>query len=540
MVFKKVLGYTPYNYGLCRKGETVHAKSLVNLKWPVFATITLMVAGACSEDNIIYQDREAFNPPADSVSGMLGYYDIASGQTTCGNCHAETQAKWSETAHAHAWTSLQSNPGAQEFCEGCHTVSENGNALTAAAGWTATKDSTYLDVQCESCHGPGNAHVGDPATTQPLASLAADSGACGERHSGGHHPFVEQWEESAHGNVHGFAAGRPGCNECHDGMTALEVQFGVSSDYIEKGVESWMNITCAVCHDPHGGPNHAQLRAPIDLGSRNHLCIKCHNRSTVPTATTHGPHAAQGPLVLGENIGWWPDGFEWLDGLSGSHGDSDVNPELCATCHVSMFTVTDQATGDFLFHSVGHSFDAVPCDSAGTGIPFGGPCTTDERIYEACAGCHGTEASSLAIYEAFWDEINVLLDQIWVDTDDNGILDPAPTDAGVLPLILQVTGDAKRIDVSDTLFTAAEGILWNAQLAHTSDREHFADGATIVGTDTVHFSSHPISGNGVHNPPFLEALLKASILHAIDFYGIPAPAPGVELTIRADRSQFRR
>jgi hypothetical protein len=34
-------------------------------------------------------------------------------------------------------------------------------------------------------------------------------------------------------------------------------------------------------------------------------------------------------------------------------------------------------------------------------------------------------------------------------------------------------------------------------------------------------------------------LLKASIQHAIDFYGIPAPA-GVDLTIRADRSQFRR
>ena len=58
--------------------------------------------------------------------------------------------------------------------------------------------------------------------------------------------------------------------------------------------------------------------------------------------------------------------------------------------------------------------------------------------------------------------------------------------------------------------------------------------------DTVSFSGHPASGNGVHNPPLIEALLKASIQHAIDFYGIPAPAPGFDLTIRTDLSQFRR
>ncbi len=526
----------------------MQTKLLVNLKWPVFAVVSLMVAAACSEDTVVYKDGEPFNPPADSVSGFLGYYSIEAQQTTCGNCHATVQAEWIETAHAHAWEGLQSSGGAQEFCEGCHTVSELGNHLTAASGWNAVKDSTYLDVQCESCHGPGNNHVGSPTTTQPLASIAVDTGAtngCGECHEDTHHPFVEQWRMSKHGSGTSFSrGGSSGCDECHSAQGALQQQFNSNTNYVEKDGDP-LPIVCAVCHDPHGGPLDGQLRAPVGEGTSRSLCIMCHNRKTVPAAGTRGPHAAQGPLVLGEQVAWWPDGFEWLDGLTSSHGDTDVNSDLCATCHVVMFAVTDAATGDFVFNSVGHTFEAISCLDA-QGIPTMGPCTDDERDFSACAGCHGTEANSQAIYEGFKDDLNALLDQIWVDTDGNEILDPAPTDAGVLPLILQVTGDDKQIDRSDTLFTAAEGILYNAQVAATHDRELFLHGATIVIDqatmlpDTVSFSAHHTAGNGVHNPPLLEALLKASIQHAIDFYGIPVPAPGFDLTIRADRSQFRR
>lgn len=526
----------------------MQSKKLVILKWPAVAAVAIMGASACSDSNIVYQDREAFNPPADSVSGMLGYYSIADKQTTCGNCHADTQAEWIETAHASAWEDLQASGHASDVCEGCHTVNEYGNLLTAASGWHAVKDSTYLDVQCESCHGPGNAHVGGPASTQPLASIAADTAAtngCGECHNGEHHPFVEQWAMSKHGSGSSFsyAGGRSGCNACHSAQGALVQQFNSNADYLEKDGDP-LPIVCVVCHDPHGGPFEAQLRAPVAEDNPRGLCLVCHNRETVPTAGTRGAHAAQGPLVLGEDVGWWPDGFEWLNGLTGSHGDVEVNEGLCATCHVAMFEVTDEATGAFVFQSVGHTFDAIACLDA-EGIPTTEECTNDERDFSACASCHLSEGAAQVLYENFKDTLNLLLDQIWVDTDGNEILDPAPTDAGVLPLILQVTGNDKEIDRSDTLFTSAEGILYNAQLAATHDRELFLDGSTIVidqGTglpDTVSFSAHFSSGNGVHNPPFLEALLKASIQHAIDFYGLPAP-PGVDLTIRADRSQFKR
>ncbi len=58
--------------------------------------------------------------------------------------------------------------------------------------------------------------------------------------------------------------------------------------------------------------------------------------------------------------------------------------------------------------------------------------------------------------------------------------------------------------------------MWNAQIAHTDGRPYFADAVVYEGlagddNEGIHWSSHKASGNGVHNPDFLEALLEASI-----------------------------
>ncbi len=504
--------------------------------------VMVLVIAGCSND-IVYKERPPFNPPPDSVAGFLGYYDAAESFTTCGNCHADLQASWAQTAHAGAWEVLQGSGGAQSFCEPCHTVSHNGNIAAEPAGYaalTANPDAqpdsaqlaVYHDVQCESCHGPGADHIAAPGAVRPLAGGLVTPDGCGDCHSGAHHPFVEQWSQSKHAIGSGFSRGSsPSCDECHNGKGALVEQFLVTSDYLNKDDGEVMPHTCIVCHDPHSGSVPGQLRAPLSEGTTRNLCIKCHNRRSIPDGGFRGPHAAQGPLVLGENVGWWPPGFEWLDGLTGTHGDVSANPRLCATCHVEMFEVSD-AENNFVFQSVGHLFEAVPCIDA-EGIPVaGGNCAVTERRFTACVDCHGSESSARGWYNLYRTLLNGWLDQIWQDLNGNAIIDAAPTDAGVLAQILQVTGDPKQIDMGDTLFTSAEGILYNAQLAATHDREVFLDGATIVGSDTVGFSGHFTAGNGVHNPPFLESLLKASIQHAVDFYGLPAPQ-GVDLTLPA-------
>jgi predicted CXXCH cytochrome family protein len=503
--------------------------------------VGLLGTAAC-DDDIRFVDREPFNPPPDAVAGLLGYYDAADGFTTCGNCHADEQASWAETAHAGAWETLQASGGAQAFCEGCHAISENGNVLEGSVGYDAltaasVADSAilavYHDVQCESCHGPGNDHALSPSAVMPLASAAVGTGltnGCGECHEGAHHPFVEQWEASAHGTGGSFtyAGGISSCNQCHSAQGALVEQFSEDVEYLEKGGAP-LPITCIVCHDPHSDTYDAQLRAPLSGFLTNNLCIKCHNRRTVPSDGFRGPHAAQGPLVLGQAIGWWPPGFAWLEGLTGSHGDPAVNPRLCGTCHVERFEITDPATGDFVFQSVGHLFEAIPCVDV-DGIPVGGACTNDQRRFDACAACHGTAAASRAIFESFQGELDLLLRQIWVDSDANGILDA--TDTGILAQIVASVG-GKELDRTDTLFTFAEGLLYNAQVAATHTEDQVLDGRVVVAPgDTASFSGHFASGNGVHNPPFLEALLKASIQGAADFYGIVLPAE-LDLTLPA-------
>ncbi len=499
------------------------------------AVVSVFAIGACTEETIV-QERPPFNPAPDSASGFLGYYVVDTTaddqQTTCGNCHASFQTGWVETIHSDAWAGLQSSGFVASYCEGCHAVSESGNAVSVAAGINALDSAdvnraVYYDVQCESCHGPGSDHAAAPSATQPLASLMADTGSCGECHEGTHHPFIEQWKQSAHGNVTGFASGRADCGECHNGRGALELNFLETSAYLEQDDPAGaFDITCSVCHDPHGGPFEHQLRAPLDIvGSRN-LCVKCHDNRSAPAAGTHGPHAAQGPVVFNQNAGWWPDSLEWLDGLNHAHGDPDVNEDLCATCHMAEQTITDAVTGDEI-HSVGHTFDAIPCFD-GSGLLTDPPCSNEQ--FEACAGCHGTAAAAEIVYEDFKDELTDYLLAIWDDVNGDHIIntDVAPADTGLLVRIIAQEGP-KILDVSDTLFTTAEGILWNAQLAWTEDAPWFADGVIVVAADdSVHFSSHPISGNGVHNPALLEELLKASLAIGAAHYGVAPPA-GMDL-----------
>ena len=110
------------------------------------------------DDDIVYRDRPPFNEPADPASGFVGYYAAAEGRTTCGNCHAYFQAGWEETAHAHAWQTLDDRD-APASCYSCHTITERGNVATGVVGHDKVQDETYYDVQCESCHGPGRAHA---------------------------------------------------------------------------------------------------------------------------------------------------------------------------------------------------------------------------------------------------------------------------------------------------------------------------------------------------------------------------------------------
>jgi len=510
--------------------------------------LTAIALGACTTEKISYVTRAPFNPPPDSTTGFLGYYTVSTKQTTCGNCHVGHQTGWITTAHSHAWADLQGSGHATSSCNACHAVSQLGNKLGKPGGYPVVADSAYHDVQCENCHGPGLTHVQNPdvVTNQPLASIHVDTSlanGCGGCHTGVHEPFVDQWVQSAHGSGPGFGpavSSGASCTPCHEGKQALAVTFGVSTNYQEKSDTSHQRIVCSVCHDPHGTSGfEGQLRADITTPTFNNLCIKCHSRTGTPpwpaasgTSASRGPHGAQGFLVLGQNVGWIPPGFNYdTSQIVSSHGTS-ANPRLCATCHVAVTTVTDAATGAFKLQNVGHLFAAVPCLDA-NGLPTTSTsCTTAQRDFSGCvaSGCHTTTASAMSAYTANIAVIDNLLDQIWVDSNGNGVVDPYPTDGGLLAQMVARASHQDSVDLNfgNTITSVAKGTIFNAALAATDDRPYFLAGK-VFGKS---WAAHASSGNGVHNPFLLQALLSASVAALHTATGFPAP-PYVDMSVHA-------
>jgi predicted CXXCH cytochrome family protein len=501
-----------------------------------FIAFLSLLAG-CTDEKIVF--REPFNPPPDEAAGLLGYFTTTDKQTTCGNCHVDHQNKWVTTAHADAYASLVNSGSAQDFCYSCHTVSQNGNQLAAAAGWNVVQDTAYHDVQCESCHGPGADHVETPdASDHPLARvrvLAADlatgdidtdsatvSGSCAECHSGSHHPFVDEWRTSRHARAlveEGIfiADESPNCAPCHEGRAALRA-WGVTSNYFERDSaagEAHLGVTCAVCHDPHNGQFEGQLRFSISDGTfEGNLCMKCHSRRYEPVATSaRGPHAPQGAVLTG-TAGFWPPGFD-TTAVAATHGNPAVNTRLCAGCHVNSFEVTDRLTGEEII-SKGHSFRPLPCLDPTTGEPVeDNTCgyTPTDRFWGSCtaSGCHGDASSAALALSSQRADIAVLANQIWTDTDgDQELFSTDETgafvafDPGDTGLLTQIPAPESAYTTADLQTSIAEGALFNVRLV---GENRYANGDR---------------SKGVHNPFLSTALLAASIEALQATYGLSA------------------
>ncbi len=492
----------------------------------LLAMLAVVSLAACTTEKIVYRTREPFNPPADPASGFLGYFDVATKQTACGNCHVSHQGRWEATAHASAWASLQA-VGAQPYCTGCHSVSGKGNAMTGNVGYNAVPDASYHDVQCESCHGPGFTHAQTPdATAPPLARVAvktADSaGTCGECHSGTHTPFAEEWAQSRHGRANpeviaSYVATPTNttCVSCHEGHFVLKA-WGVTANYQERDqavtATTALGITCAVCHDPHGSANTKQLRFPIDNPDpAQNLCMKCHMRKTTPSASNsrgNSPHAPQGAVLLGE-AGWQNPAYLDTTLLNASsvatHGSPTANPRLCAGCHLFRFATTDTA-GAFN-QATGHLFRPIPC-YGGNGLPTDTiqncAYSAAARSFKACtnAGCHVSgEAQVANLVAVDRGRLRSLSHDLWVDVNHNETVDAFPTDSGILARVKANTTD---LNPSNSVITAADGAEFNVKL---------------VGEDTLGFLySNGDKSHGVHNPFIAEALLRANVDELTNLY----------------------
>jgi predicted CXXCH cytochrome family protein len=452
---------------------------------PMMLVLVGGVLSGCVDERIIYRDRALFEPVPAGGGEFVGYSRAAEKLTVCGNCHIDQQTAWRQTAHAVAWGRMQAVGGTQGACAACHGVSSMGNQVTTeAVGIVGTGDPRYQDVQCEACHGPGLEHVTNPARTVPLASLAAAIGAnntCTQCHSGVHHPFVSEWQQSGHANLIVAAAGRPECQSCHTGQDAL-VAFNVKGNYQERNSPTKLPITCGVCHDPHDGRFDGQLRLSHNVPDENtNLCMKCHHKRGGPEPTgNRGPHSPEGPMLLGE-AGWWPPNMPIEPGtqIVGTHG-SQANPRMCAGCHMEPYQQQDALTGQFTVSSSGHLFQAIPCLDEQGRPTRSRTCGIQQRTFRTCtgAGCHGSEAAARSATITARTRLDFL------NAELKRLLALAPP---------------SETNPNDNRYTTAEGSRFNSQLA---DRP----------------------GSVAHNPFLVEALLIGSINQMRRDYNLQAAA----------------
>ena len=107
--------------------------------------------------------------------------------TACQRCHQQEYLQWSATRHAFAYeTLLKKERYFDADCVSCHTT-----GLGYPTGFQiGDLDSALKGVQCETCHGPGKQHVGNPKKSNIRSG--ADTGLCLECHDTKHSPGFKE------------------------------------------------------------------------------------------------------------------------------------------------------------------------------------------------------------------------------------------------------------------------------------------------------------------------------------------------------------
>lgn len=331
----------------------------------------------------------------------------------CALCHSDKFATWQGTGHATAMTRKIDGIGVGHFaayCLKCHNtgydtapLADNGGfddiarlqnwmfpATIQAGNWDAMPEDlkAISNVQCESCHGPGEQHSrsgGNPA----FISVSTSSGDCGQCHDAEpYHTINQEWNLSRHAVATRYPTGerRSSCVGCHSGIGFIDRADGLAEADRRTDYEA---ITCATCHDPHDATNPHQLRK-IDVvelmngeqvtgGGKGRICMNCHiarQDGEVYATEYHGRfgphHGPQTDMLAGKNA------VEY-----GRHMPSSAHltavADSCATCHMQDVDSGNPAKG----FAGGHTFK--PHWDGGTA----GDASDDVQLTQSCVNCHG-------------------------------------------------------------------------------------------------------------------------------------------------------
>jgi DmsE family decaheme c-type cytochrome len=221
-----------------------------------------------------------------------------------------------------------------ETCAMCHTA-QDASLKKTGHGKSANARTPAAQLGCESCHGPGQAHVDDEAKGH-IAKFSQmtpeqSSATCLTCHNRGDHAA---WEGSVHEarnlsctTCHSIHSPQSftsqlaksteiaTCATCHRAQVA-KTERAVSHMPVREG-----KMSCSSCHNPHGSINNVKaLRAGSSIAES---CISCHAEMRGPVLWEHAP--------VRENCATCHD----------PHGSSNDRmlvvrmPMLCQRCHIA-------------------------------------------------------------------------------------------------------------------------------------------------------------------------------------------------------------
>ncbi len=237
-----------------------------------------------------------------------------------------------------------------DVCLGCHEDQQKRFKNTVMGRIFANPRTAAEKLGCESCHGPGKAHVeaGGGKDSIPIRfgkdsknSIEEQNAACISCHQGGNRMF---WKGSSH------ESRAMACVDCHQVKQEIGVRLSSDGRYSQplteyKAVKKTQpelclqchqmrraqlqrsshmpyregKVTCTSCHNPHGSPNPKQLLQ----ATTNENCLSCHTER-------RGPFLWEHPAVM-ENCA----------NCHEAHGSSNPQllkvrqPRLCDSCHVT-------------------------------------------------------------------------------------------------------------------------------------------------------------------------------------------------------------
>lgn len=121
-------------------------------------------------------------------------YRIA-GTLACVSCHQQDDTLWHASKHSHAWQTLvDKRSHVDPSCQQCHTT-----GYGMSGGFEQVAKSTQLvNVGCESCHGPSQAHVLNPKAKTTFLSRE-QCVRCHDHENSPEFDFAKYWEKISHG-----------------------------------------------------------------------------------------------------------------------------------------------------------------------------------------------------------------------------------------------------------------------------------------------------------------------------------------------------